>query len=212
MESIQANAGQHIFSEKKVSDHSEGVVAQVARIPENFGDVLEDSFPSKLQRNMAAQVLLAIQNDNLEFSLLQQFVDNGLNINMPTTQEGDTLLHHAAYYGQYEAVKILLKVGADLSKANVSGNTPLHFAAYKGQLPTLITLLNAGASVDGRNKDGSTAMHLAVYKNRVDVVRSLLEAGASINIKDNRGKTAFDIAIHKKHANVEAVLAAHKYS
>src|SRR5690606_7898040 len=68
--------------------------------------------------------------------------------------DGTTPLHWAAYRNDVEAVKRLLKAGADASARNDYGATPLSEAAVTGNAELIRLLLDAGADVRATNADG----------------------------------------------------------
>ena len=65
-----------------------------------------------------------------------------------------TPLHRAAMNGQVEAVRALLKAGADVNAQDKYEVTPLHFAAYSGHDKAVHVLLEAGANVNAKDSDG----------------------------------------------------------
>ena len=86
---------------------------------------------------------------------------------------GQTALIAAAMYGNLEAVKVLLKAGADVNAKTTKniGNhmfadmTALMFAAWYGHVEIVKTLLDAGADVvDVELKNGLTARDLAKFR------------------------------------------------
>lgn len=64
-----------------------------------------------------------------DLTALQQHIDAGVDIDGRDEEHQSTPLHHAAYYGQVEAVKWLVEKGAEKNARNKDGNTPLD-AAY----------------------------------------------------------------------------------
>jgi len=106
----------------------------------------------------------------------------------------DPELHIAAYEGDVERVKKLLKKGADPNVQEEHGRMPLHVAVYKGHVDVVRLLLEHGADPNIQNKDGETPLHNAALQGHVDIVRLLLEHGANPTIKDKDGKTPLDLA------------------
>ena len=66
-----------------------------------------------------------------DLTALQQHMDAGIDIEDRDEEHESTPLHHAAYYGQVEAVKWLVEKGAEKNARNNDENTPLD-AAYAG--------------------------------------------------------------------------------
>ena len=81
----------------------------------------------------------------------------------------------AAMKGDREALRALLKQGADVGAARGDGMTALHFAADRGDLEMTEMLLYAGANVSAVTRIGQyTPLHLASQAGSVPVVQALL--------------------------------------
>src|SRR6266849_6434347 len=115
-------------------------------------------------------------------------------------EEGDTLLHSPAWYGDLEMVQVLLDYKVDVNARNDSGWAPLHDAsdgdrfatthnAVQSFPDTIQLLLDHGADVNIRGLDDSTPLHRATKNGRYEAVRVLLERGANIDAKDDEGQT-----------------------
>jgi ankyrin repeat protein len=90
----------------------------------------------------------------------------------------------AAMRGDRDAVRGLLKQGADASAAQGDGMTPLHWAADRGDLAITEMLVYAGANVGAVTRIGQyTPLHLASRAGNVEVVRALLKAGADVKAR-----------------------------
>lgn len=63
-------------------------------------------------------------------------------------ENGYTLLHWAAAYGQLMTIKMLLSRGANLEHKGKHGETALAFAACKGHVHVIKFLLTTGVNVD----------------------------------------------------------------
>ena len=87
-------------------------------------------------------------------SLLKEKVD--VNV---APGDGTSALHWAAWRGDVDIAKLLMKAGADLEATTRLGNlTPLMLAAKTGQAGTVNALLNAGADTKSTTVTGSTAL------------------------------------------------------
>src|SRR6516165_8442417 len=75
---------------------------------------------------------------------------------------GGSPVADAAMRGDREAVRTLLKQGADASASRTDGMTALHYAAERGDADLASVLIYAGANVSAMTRIGSyTPLHLA---------------------------------------------------
>lgn len=89
-------------------------------------------------------------------------------------------LHRAAYKGDVDAIKELLREGEDINGLNSEGATPLHWAAFKGQAEAAKLLLNYGAEVNAKTKKGSTPLRLATTHKQEEVISLLKSRGGTL--------------------------------
>jgi ankyrin repeat protein len=108
-----------------------------------------------------------------------------------------TILHHAAYSGSLETVKIILDYSgrAMLEERDKIGNTPLMGACSRGLAEIVEYLIQNDAMINAKNDDGETPLHLACEANVQQVVKILLRSGADINAETTNGKTPLDVSI-----------------
>ena len=126
-----------------------------------------------------------------------------------TLGEGATPLMRAAKNGDYRAMEILLKHGADLSLEQRNGSTALLFACGFGRgqsafaedvgteldmFKAVQLLVDRGADVKITNDAGGTAVHFAAQSGFNSVVKLLASKGAPLNQKDKQGRTPVDVA------------------
>ena len=79
----------------------------------------------------------------------------------------DSAVADAAMKGDIEAVRALLKDGADVNAAQGDGMTALHWAAEAGDMELVGMLLYAGANPQGVTRlGGYTPLHLASKAGR----------------------------------------------
>ncbi|CAG8217276.1 unnamed protein product [Penicillium olsonii] len=111
-----------------------------------------------------------------------------------------TPLHHAAYSGSVETVKVILSYPAGITTLEARdkfGRTPLVGAAWRGQAETVEYLIQKGADVNAKDDKEMTALHVSCERNLDQVVEILLRNGSGIDIeaKTSEGKTALALAI-----------------
>jgi len=115
----------------------------------------------------------------------------------------------AAMRGDTEAVRTLLKEGADVNAAQGDGMTALHWSALNGDLKTMNVLLYAGATTEALTRLGAyTPLHLASSRGHAAVVARLLEAGAKPAVATSTGVQPLHLAAQSGSAEaVNALLA-----
>ena len=92
-------------------------------------------------------------------------------------------LHRAAYAGDADTVRAILRDGRSPDCVDAPGNTPLFWACFKGRLsPEYVdvvrALLAAGAAVDLCGPEGEPPLFAACRAGVGEIVRQLLRAGA----------------------------------
>jgi ankyrin repeat protein len=113
----------------------------------------------------------------------------------------------AAARGDVEAVKALLKDGADVNAPMGDGMTALHWAAERGDLALANVLIYAGANVNAVTRVGQyTPLHVAARTGNGAVVKALLAANAPVDARTMpSGATALHLAAAA--GNVDAISA-----
>lgn len=119
---------------------------------------------------------------------------------------GNTVLHEAALYGQYEIVRILLEAGADPNIKDHAGNTPLHEAAQKDRIDIAHLLIEFGADLSVKDGFGNSPLHKAVSKGHFKAARLLLKSGADVNEKDKVGITPLHWATSLNNRDMVSLL------
>jgi ankyrin repeat protein len=124
---------------------------------------------------------------------------------------GDAPVADAAMRGDVEAVRALLKQGADVNAAQGDGMTALHWAAERGSAEIVQLLVRAGATLDPRTRNaGYTPLHLASRGGHVDAVRALLQAKSDPAIATESGAaTALHLAAVSGSAPTVQLLLDH---
>ena len=129
-------------------------------------------------------------------TMMKVLLDNGAKINGASREF--TPLHQAILCHQEEAVKLLIKEGADINAKGFEGRRPLHFAVTEGSENIVKLLLEKDVLVNAPALNGKTALHLAVELRSYNIAELLLndERGrASMNEQDIEGKTALRLAM-----------------
>lgn len=118
--------------------------------------------------------------------------------------DGFTPLGLAAFFDRAEAVKLLLKRGADARTASTNAQRvqPLHSAVAAGSAESVKALLAAGADANARQQGGFTPLLAAAAKGQLEIVKLLVLNGADPNGANDAGATPLRLARARRHQPV----------
>ena len=109
---------------------------------------------------------------------------NMTNSDVPDAKKvGEKTIYTTALRGHLDAMKVLLKAGAN-PNARTSYGTPIYAAAKSGNLDVLRLLIKQGAEFKGL-KGGYSPVYVACHEGRLQVLRYLVNMGADIFSFDN---------------------------
>lgn len=121
------------------------------------------------------------------------------------TMSLDSALFTASEHGINEAVRILLRAGANPNYKAPSGWTPLLMAAGNGHVEAVRALLQKGADPNDQDVFAAhTPLILASKNKHIEVVKTLVEAGADVNRQNQWGHSALKWA--QGNAELEKIL------
>src|SRR5437867_7718540 len=101
-----------------------------------------------------------------------------------------------------EAVRSLLKQGANVNATQADGTTALHWSSYRDDLESADLLIRSGANVNTRNDLGATPLWAACQNGSEAMVRRLLAAGANPNAALLLGETPVMVAARSGHTDI----------
>lgn len=157
-------------------------------------------------------LLHAIKEEHNEIATM--LLEYGADANTPD-DSGDTMLHKACFYGNFEITKLLIHNHAKVDARNVYGKTPLMEAVHGRNIKLIRFLLDNGADVNavqimtGRDaadqRAGMTPLMYAA-QGSLEIARLLLDRGADVNAKTNQGMTSLMFAVTHDHSDIVNLL------
>ena len=133
---------------------------------------------------------------------VEYLIDEDIEKIKSVDKNGDSPLHYAAKYSQFDVAKILIKNGADTSAKDIKGYTPLHIASSTTKTEIVELLLNSGADPNAKASGGWSPMHDASMLGTPNVMRCLIKHGGDVNITDQSGTTPLSIAGDEEIADI----------
>jgi ankyrin repeat protein len=114
-----------------------------------------------------------------------------------------TALHSASHAGQVQAVRSLLKCGADVDAPGHWNQSPLQLASFQGHLNVVQCLLDHGADAKFQDVNQRTPLSHAVVSGHLKIVRVLLEHRADVNSHDKEGLAPIYKVLSRSNFNGE---------
>lgn len=145
---------------------------------------------SKTKINVHDALYEYAHQDNTE--LMKTLIDAGVDVN--SEYKGESIIQGACLGGSLNAVKLLLKNGADINKKDDNGETCLPSAIYSSNKELVSFLIKNGIDINHQNKEGMCALHSASIQDKYDIVELLLKNGADVTLRNRKNKTPLDVA------------------
>ncbi|KAH3758454.1 Ras guanine nucleotide exchange factor [Pelomyxa schiedti] len=160
----------------------------------------------------AIRLCLAHPRDNISPGLLEKLEDctKTLGIN-GAAADGQTLLHAAAYAGNLELIKWLLKREAEIESKDELGWTPIMCAINQGYFSIAQFLISKGATISVITCRKQTPLHLLAksYKQEDELayklLRTILSSHCPVNAKTDTGDTALMFACCVSNIQIEFI-------
>ncbi|KAM9509717.1 ankyrin repeat and death domain-containing protein 1B isoform 6-T6 [Guaruba guarouba] len=123
-------------------------------------------------------------------------------------QHGLTVIHLAAWTGNLDIMRKLVKAGADQKAKNEEGMNVLHFAAQNNSVKIVDYVLQDLHLNDLNKPDrrGKKPFLLASEKGHVDMINNLITLKLFTSEKDTEGNTALHLAAKNGHSEVVKIL------
>lgn len=153
--------------------------------------------PSILVSAAEQNLVRLVEKQQLDQALA--LIETGVDVNQPAA-DGTTALQWAAYYGDLELARRLVRAEANPNTSNDYGSSPLSEAAAKGDLEMIALLLDAGADAESVNPEGQSALMAVARTGNVEAAKLLLDHGADVNAVEGwGGQSALHWAAARKH-------------
>jgi ankyrin repeat protein len=146
----------------------------------------------------SGEPLLARERDPASLLALVRL---GADPNATSRYGGRTVLTTAAFAGDLDRVRALLKAGADVNAKDPRRYTPLLLASHMGHSAVVQALVDAGADANWEGPGGWTALMQASYFDRIETARILIPV-SNVNFRNNEGITALMLARWNCHTEV----------
>jgi ankyrin repeat protein len=116
----------------------------------------------------------------------------------------------AAFFGQLDAVRLLIAAGADVhaTARNAFKVQPVHAAAASRNLDILRAVLETGGDPNVPQQQGFVPLHEAASSGNREMAELLIKHGANPRLANDAGKTSIDLATDKGHADLAALFGA----
>ncbi|NCN05316.1 MAG: ankyrin repeat domain-containing protein [Spirochaetales bacterium] len=105
--------------------------------------------------------------------IVKILLEYGANVNLPSTDRGNTVLMEAALRGNTELIKIFLSRGAEINTQSKNGQTALMMAIGEGQLLSALSLIYSKADLTLTDQLGMTARKYAALFSHTQVVEAI---------------------------------------
>ena len=135
-------------------------------------------------------IFLSIDDVDTAIVLLEA----GASPNHPNPEDGGTILLQAAYDGNPDIMKALIKYGGDVNLMNNKLYSALHIAALFGFSKVVKILLDAGSVHDAQTSDKNTPLALAANGGHLEVMKLLVPLGCDVNNTDKDNDTPLHYA------------------
>ena len=142
----------------------------------------------------------AIDNNDIEY--VKHLINNtDVNIDSAPYPTENTALNYAAIYNNLVIVKLLVKAGANLERANEDGQTPLYSAVLHGNMGIVKFLIESGANINtAESISNYTPLHMALvmarFENYVNIAILLIKSGANLDAETSLRRTPLHILVN----------------
>ncbi|MDR3260087.1 MAG: ankyrin repeat domain-containing protein [Fusobacteriaceae bacterium] len=117
-------------------------------------------------------------------------------------------VNQAAYVGDIELIREILKTNPDRNARDSFGGAALHDAMFQKNMEIVLLLIENGYDINAVGPaNGYTPLHDAVMTNNIAAVKLLIRYGANRNIKGKDGLTPLEKAIKENKGELVKLLS-----
>ncbi|CAN9502148.1 unnamed protein product [Ophioblennius macclurei] len=150
-------------------------------------------------------VVLAIRRGDVE--AVHDLASSSSHSLLKENKDGWIPLHDAAYCGQTECLKALLRAHpGSVDKRTLQEQTALLLAVSGEHVSCVRCLLEAGADPDISSNNKGTPLYKACELENVEMVSLILSYGATVNQRCSRGWTALHEAVSRNNTDICDIL------
>ena len=123
--------------------------------------------------------------------------------------KGRTPLMNAALNGNVQAVKSMIKRGADPSLTDYIGWNMLHYAAEGGDTDIISLIHTHLPNIESKTGEGYTPLMVAAFTGKLHAVKWFLEKGATVACEDKRGWNTLHHAAEGGDTDIISLIHTH---
>ena len=173
----------------------------------------KESVSEKQNQENSLSISQEVLNGNFIKSIVYLY-ENKISINDIYNEEGDTLLHLAFKFSDFNVIKTLIeKFGADINKANNNNITPFYIVCdtrdYEQEIISYF-FKQKNINFDVEDKKGINPLILSIKNKNMNLFYALCSIGCDLNHKDNEFHDIYYYAI--KYDNLPALQYLLKFS
>lgn len=157
-----------------------------------------------IETGSTSPMAMAVKGNDIHIAGVLLKAGAGLNHH---GSQGETPLHHAVQYGQYDMVQFIVPQGAQVNALDEQWRTPLHLMNaeywFFGTLPYPETMPYADTAEDDTDEWTIPATREVDY---LGLTNYMLDNGADLTLLDKQGRTVLCVAVEENMCNVAEVL------